>query len=153
MPSRWDLLLDQKPIPILDHLVEEVSKLLAKELAAWPPPITEMDAELGQRFSPLFEPQVTRPSRAVYTEAFRLARWELEREVAAVDEYMRNQRYLDRGAEASDTLALLFLSRWLTEQMLGLGEATSGRVKRPLMVRCLEAVERKLYSSVGAGPA
>jgi hypothetical protein len=31
--------------------------------------------------------------------------------------------------------------------MLGLGEATSGRVKRPLMVKCLDALERKLQAA------
>jgi hypothetical protein len=148
MPSRWDFLLDQKPIPILEHLVAEVSKLVAKDLEKWPPPITEMDLELGRKFEPLFFPDAKRPGPAVYSEAIRLCRWELERDVEAVDEYMRNRRYLEKGLSEEERLALLFLSRWLTEQMLGLGDATYGKVKRPAMIRCLEEIDRRIRQGV-----
>jgi hypothetical protein len=87
----------------------------------------------------------------VYREALALARLELERELEAYDEYMRNQRYLERGLAPTDRPALLFLDRWIVEQMLALGEATGGRIKRPQMVHCLELVERKLQAGAGAG--
>ena len=51
---------------------------------------------------------------------------------------MRNKRYLEHGLAPTDRLALLFLNRWLVEQMLGLGEATEGRVNRRLDVQCLD---------------
>jgi hypothetical protein len=57
---------------------------------------------------------------------------------------MRNKRYLERGLAPTDRLPLLFLNRWLVEQMLGLGEATEGRIKRPLMVKILEKVGARL---------
>ena|SRR5438552_1498335 len=138
MASRWDFLFDVKPVSLTDHLLTEVAKLLTKDLAKWPPPIEELDAELGSQFRPLFEPDAQRPSSAVYDEAFKLAKLELEREIQAVDDYMRNQRWRERGVAPGEKLALLFLSRWLVEQLLGLKESTSGKITRPLLLDCLE---------------
>ncbi|HEX8698721.1 MAG TPA: hypothetical protein VF815_07785 [Myxococcaceae bacterium] len=144
MPSRWDYLFETKPIPILDHLQEEVAKLLAKDLAKWPPPVQEIDLDIGGTFAPLFMEPPPRPAPTVYDEALRLSRWELAREFDAYDDYMRNKRYLERGLAPTDRLTLLFLNRWLVEQMLGLGEATEGRVSRPIMQKILDKVESKL---------
>ncbi|WP_338864326.1 hypothetical protein [Myxococcus stipitatus] len=144
MPSRWDHLFDLKPIPLLDHFVEEVAKLLAKDLRQWPPPVSELDLDTGGAFAALFTEPTPRPSPVVYAEAFRLTRWELAHETDAYDDYMRNKRYLEHGLAPTDRTPLLFLSRWLTEQMLGLGEATEGRVKRKHMREILDRMESKL---------
>jgi hypothetical protein len=144
MTSRWDHLFETKPIPILDHLLEEVARLLTQDLSQWPPPVQELDLDVGGTFAPLFLEPPPRPSPAVYDEALRLSRWELEREFEAYDDSMRNKRYLERGLAPTDRLALLFLNRWLVEQMLGLGEATEGRVKRPMMLQILDKVEARL---------
>jgi hypothetical protein len=144
MPSRWDHLFEAKPVPILDHLLEEVARLLAKDLSRWPPPVQEIDLDVGGTFAPLFLEPTPRPSQAVFDEALRLSRWELGREFDAYDDYMRNKRYLERGLAPTDRLPLLFLNRWLVEQMLGLGESTEGRVKRPMMIQILDKVEAKL---------
>jgi hypothetical protein len=144
MPSRWDYLLETKPIPVLDQLLEEVSKLLAKDLGQWPPPVQELDLDIGGTFAPLFLERPPRPSPNVYDEALRLSRWELEREFDAYDDYMRNKRYLERGLAPTDRLVLLFLNRWLVDHMLGLGEATEGRVNRRLMLQCLDRLEARL---------
>jgi hypothetical protein len=144
MPSRWDYLFETRPVPLIDHLLEEVAKLLAKDLDRWPPPVQELDLELGARFTPMLTGEVPRPARAVYTEALRLSRWELEREFDAYDDYMRNKRYLERGLAPTDRTTLLFLNRWLVDQLLGLGEATEGRVNRKRMLQCLERLEARL---------
>ncbi|WP_426754110.1 hypothetical protein [Myxococcus sp. Y35] len=144
MASRWDHLFDLKPVSLVDHLLEEVAKLLHKDLLQWPPPVQELDLDTGGSFAPLFTEPRPRPAPAVYREAFRLAQWELARETDAYDDYMRNKRYLERGLAPDDRVALLFLSRWLTEQMLGLGEATEGRIKRKHMRDCLERLQSKL---------
>ncbi|NMO15546.1 hypothetical protein [Pyxidicoccus fallax] len=151
MPSRWDHLFDLKPVTLLDHLLEEVAKLLAKDLQQWPPPVQELDLDTGGAFAPLFTEPRPRPSPAVYTEALRLTRWELEHDTDAYDDYMRNKRYLERGLAPEDRMPLLFLSRWLTEQMTGLGEATEGRVKRKHMRECLDRLESKLRLFVVPG--
>ena len=145
--DRWTRLLESKPIPIAEHLREEVGKLLAQDLSGWPPPITELDPVLGARFAPLLEPGYPCPSPAVYAEAFKLARWELLREIEAGDDYLRNRRYQERGLSEPDKLPLLFLSRWLTEQLLGLAEATEGRLKRTDLLDCLDRVARHLPTS------
>ena len=155
MPSRWDYLFETRPVPLVDHLLEEVSRLLAKELAQWPPPVLEVDLDTtSPALTELLSGEHPRPAPAVYTEALRLARLELQRELDAYDDYMRNKRYLERGLAPTDRAALLFLDRWLVEQMLALGEATEGRIKRPQLVRCLELVEHKLRapSPPGRGP-
>ena len=144
MASRWERLLDQKPIPLLDHLISEVAKLLVKDFGRWPLTIEELDLSTGQGFAELLSGDKPRPRDEVYAEAFKLARWELSRELDAYDDYMRNRRWLERGLTPEDKPALLLLSRWLVEQMLGLGEATEGRVKRPQMLTCLERMEREL---------
>ena len=144
MPSRWDYLLETKPIPIMDQLLEEVARLLTKDLSQWPPPVEEIDLDTGGTFAPIFLEHPPRPSPAVYSEALRLSQWELAREFDAYDDYMRNKRYLERGLAPTDRLALLFLNRWLVEQMLGLGESTEGRVKRPMMRQILGKVEARL---------
>ncbi len=143
MASRWDYLFETKPVPMMDHLLEEVAKLLAKDLRQWPPPVQEVDLDVGGTFAPLFTEPTPRPAEAVYDEALRLSRWELEREHEAYDDYMRNKRYLERGLAPTDRLALLLLNRWLVDQMLGLGEATEGRVNRRLMLKCLERLEAR----------
>ncbi|MFZ5468771.1 MAG: hypothetical protein ACOZIN_04970 [Myxococcota bacterium] len=148
MASRWDYLLDTKPIPLVEHLLEEVSKLITQELARWPPEVAELDLATGQQFAPLFEPGRARPAATVYREAFTLARWELQRELRAVDEYMRNERWRERGLASEDKRALLFLTRWLVEQLLGLGEATEGRLKRPQLVDCLTRIERRALAAL-----
>lgn len=146
MPSRWEHLLEQRPVPLVDHLVEEISKLLAKDLSRWPPPVAELDAASGAGFAPLLAEGYPRPARAAYAEAFRLARFDLEHDLDAYDDYMRNRRWAERGLPAGAKQELLFLSRWLTEQMFALGEATEGRVKRKHMREILDRTERRVLA-------
>jgi hypothetical protein len=144
MVSRWDLLLEQKPIPILDHLLEEVTKLFSQDLGKWPLPIQELDAELGKQFEPFFAIDSKRPEPEVFREALKLARWDILRELDAQNDYMRNRRWLEYGLAEQDKLALLFIQRWLTEQLLALGESTDGRVNRAKMAEILERIGRKI---------
>jgi hypothetical protein len=145
MASRWDLLFDQKPVPILEHLCEEVSKLLAKELAKWPLAVQDLDLDVGGAVAPWVLGEVPRPGDRVFREAFRLARWDLAHEVDAYDDYMRNQRWSAVGLTAEDKPALLFISRWLLEQLTSLREATEGRVKRRELLDILERTERRAF--------
>ncbi len=141
--DRWTKILESKPIPLLEHLIEEMAKILAADFESWPPPIEELDPISGQAFQPLFQPAYPRPARAVYREAFAIAKLELRREVEAVSDYLRNKRYVEAGLSEADKLAMLFLCRWLTEQLLSLSEATEGRLKRTHLVDLLERVERR----------
>ena len=141
-PSRWDLLLERKPVPLIEHLLDEVAKLLAADLQRWPPPIVDLDPAAGRKFAPLLEPGSRRPDDAVFEEGFRVARWEIEREIDASAEYFRNRRWMERGLGEDARMPILFISHWLVEQLLSLREHTHSRVSRAQLVDCLERVRR-----------
>jgi hypothetical protein len=144
MGSRWDRLLDTKPVPLLDHLVDAAGRLLAAELRRWPLPVQEVDARASAELEPLLAPDSPRPGTPVFGEALRLVRWDLAREHEAYDDYVRNRRYLERGVAESDRPALLFISRWVLEQLLALAEATGGRLNRGALARVVDGIDRDL---------
>jgi hypothetical protein len=146
-PNRWESLLSAKPIPLVEHLLEEISKLLSKELGTWPPPIESLDEQAGKGFRPIFSGEGARPSLSAYEQSFRLARWELARDFEAYDDYLRNRRWLEKGLAAGDKPALLCLSRWLVERMLALREETQGRISRQQLIDCLERTWTRLRSA------
>lgn len=142
--GRWDHLFEAKPRPIVEQVLDEVANLVARDLLTWPPPIQgwESDAE-AKRFAPLFAPGAPRPGKAVFREAFRLARWEMDRAIEAIDDYVRHERWREAEVAPDGHLALQFLYRWLTEQMLGLAEATESHLRRPQLRDCLERCEKR----------
>jgi hypothetical protein len=140
--NRWDRLLDQKPVPLREHLLAEVARMLGRELESWPLAVEELDLGTGRAFSNLLSGDAPRPTPAVFSEARRLARWDLERATDAIDDYFRNRRYADASIPDTERPALLLVSRWLVEQLLSLGEATGGRVKRADMVAVLDRIDR-----------
>jgi hypothetical protein len=144
MSNRWERLLDKKPIPLLEHLLAEVARLLTKELRGWPLNVLELDVATGGAFVDLLAKDAPRPPKEVFTEALKLARWDLERASDATDDYFRNRRYLTAGVADADRPALLLVSRWLVEQLLSLGEATEGRVKRADMAGVLDSLRLSL---------
>ncbi len=145
-PSRWDLVLDQKPVPVLEHLLKEVARLFANELREWPP-----------RFADGVTPAVVvaaphRPHALLYRAAFTLARFELGRELEASTDFLRNQRWLSEGLSVKDKPMLLFLSAFMTEQLLAFAEATQGRVKRPRLITVVDDVERHFFEGLESSP-
>ncbi len=141
-PSRWDLVLDHKPVPVLDHLLKEVAKLFATDLLVWPPKVEEAQGVAALAEHPL------RPTALLYRGAFVLTRLDLAREVDAYDDYLRNQRWLGEGLSAKDKPMLLFLTRFMTEQLLGFAEATEGRVKRHHLLEVLADTERHFFQGL-----
>ena len=151
--GRWDHLYELKPVPLAEHFVAEAAKLLARDLAGWPPQVEAWASPADEaRFGPLLSPGAPRPDDRIFAEAFRLARLELMREVEQIDEYMRNERWRQVAAPGRGFDALLFLSRYLTEQMLAIAEATEGRIKRAMLVDLLLRAERALLGGGGLAP-
>lgn len=146
LASKWDLVLERRPRPVLDYLVDEVAQLFAAELERWPPAVE--DAAEGSLAS-LLVTQPRRPDRRVYEAAFALARWDLEREVEAIDDYFRNQRYLGVGLAPGDRALLLFMSRLIVEHLLALQEATNGRLGRPRLIEVLDRTRQALSAAQG----
>lgn len=140
--SKWDALLEQKPVPIIDKLVEDLAKLFAAELSAWPPRIEALSEESPRAFP--FDPETPAPTPIEWRESFRLVRFELERNLEAFDDYVRNRRW--QAAEIPDARkpVLLFLTQLVLEHLLALGEATEGRINRKRMLDVAERVERAL---------
>lgn len=147
-PTKWDLVLEQKPIPLLSHLMEEVAKLFANDLAGWPPKVDAFDPLTGPRVAELLTEYPLGPDPKLYREAFVLTRFDLGRELEAYDDYVRNQRWMATGLPAKDKPMLLFLSRFITEQLLGLAEATEGRLKRTHLLDVLSRTERHFFAKV-----
>ncbi|MDP1823029.1 MAG: hypothetical protein Q8L48_07300 [Archangium sp.] len=145
-PSKWDLILEQKPIPLLSHLLEEVAKIFAKDLATWPPHVEDFDPVTGRKLADLLAEAPLAPDPRLYVEAFVLTRFDLARELAASDDYLRNQRWMASGLGAKDRGMLLFLSRFMAEQLLGLAEATEGRVTRKHLLDVLDRTERLFFA-------
>jgi hypothetical protein len=148
-PSRWERLLDRKPVPLIEHLLDEVAKLLAADLRRWPPPVADLDPAAERKYRSLLAPGSARPDDTVFGEAFRVARWEMEREVDASADYFRNRRWMERGLAEDARMPILFLSQWLVEQLLSLREHTHSQVTRPQLVECLERARRLILP---AGP-
>lgn len=136
--SRWERILESKPIPLIDHLILEVTKLLRKDLSTWPLPVQDLDLETGRKFAPLLMPDSRRPDPKVFEEAIKVARWELQRELDASADYFRNQRWRERELPDEARTEILFISRWLEEQLLSLREYTQNRVTRAQLVRVLD---------------
>ncbi len=145
---RWDHILESKPIPLIDHLVSEIAKLFAEDLKQWPPALEEIDEATGASVLALLQQDPQRPDARVWVEAFRLARFDVQREFDAHAEYFRNRRFLELGLTETDRPMLLFISRYLTEQVLALQEATQGRINRQRMVDVLDKTERCLLPPV-----
>jgi hypothetical protein len=140
--TRWDRLLGQKPVPLREHLLDEAARLLRAELAAWPLAAGDVDPATGSGFSDLLSGRVPRPPGEVFSEALRLARWDLERRTEAADDYFRNRRYLEAGVSEADRPALFLVTRWVVEQLLALGEATEGRLRRSELCSILDRLAR-----------
>lgn len=144
MSRRWERILEQKPIPLEQHLLDEAARLLLGELERWPLPVQEIDLGTGAGLVELLAPDAPRPSPPVYPAALQLVRWELGREHEAYDEYMRNRRYQQTGIPERERPALLLVSRWVLEQLLALSEATGGRVNRRALLGLVDRLERGL---------
>ena len=151
MSDRWERILDQKPIALEQHVLDEAARLLLVDLRRWPLPIDEIDPLTGDGVAELLAPDAPPPSPAVLPVALRLVRWELERDHAAYDDHMRNRRYLELGVPEQERPLLLLVSRWVLEQLLSLSEATQGRVSRRALLGVVERLERGV--AVPSGPA
>ncbi len=145
--GRWEHLFAQKPIPLVEHLLEEAAKLLAKDLKQWPPPIEELDGAASQSFRKIASGERSQPPIEAYRQSFQLARWELRRDFAAYDDYVRNQRWTERGLSPGHRPDLLYLSRWMVETLLLLREQTQSRLSREQLVVCLEKAQKRFESA------
>jgi hypothetical protein len=148
--DRWERILEQKPVSLQEHLLDEAAKLLLVELRQWPLPIQEVDQDTGAGIAELLAPDAPLPSPAVLAVALKLSRWDLEREHEAYDDFMRNRRYQEAGITDRERPLLLLVSRWVLEQLSALSEATEGRIDRHALLRLVDRLESGLARSADA---
>lgn len=142
--GRWDWLEGIRPQSAAEVVMAEMAKVVAGALSHWPPRVEWTDEAAAARFAPLYAPGAVRPGFLALREGLRLAMLEMDRDVAAIDFFLRNDHAGRVCASAEERLALELTWRLCTEWMLELGERTEGRIKRPLLRRCLELVEQRL---------
>jgi hypothetical protein len=147
-PNRWERLLEQKPIALVDHLIDEVARLFSKALVEWPPSVESLDEVSAAPLRELLLRQPARPDERLYRQAFTLARYDVGRDLEAFDDHVRNERWVAVGLLPSDRPLLLFLARLLTEQVLTLAEHTSGRLTRPQLLEVLRRTETHFFRKV-----
>ena len=150
MSDRWERVLEQKPVSLQEHLLDEAAKLLLVDLRTWPLPIQEVDEDTGAGIAELLAPDAPPPSPAVLAVALKLSRWDLEREHEAYDDFMRNRRYQEAGITDRERPLLLLVSRWVLEQLSALSEATEGRIDRHALLRLVDRLESGLARSADA---
>ena len=145
---RWDFLEGVTAVEAAEAVAGEYAKVLVEELRAWPLRVEWSDPALARRFAPLYAAgellSPRQPSEAAVREGFRLARWDLLHEQAAIDDYLRNDHGGRACPDAYDRLSLELVWRWLVEALLELGERTEGRLKRRHLLDCLDRAERML---------
>ena len=139
---RWDFLYDRQRQPVKELLLERFAAELARELREWPPPFVEwVSEELRRRYQ---AGMAVRPRDEVVRFALEMARLDLDREVEALDEKMRNEAPRRLRGAAEEAAAHL-LSRLVSEKCLSLKEWAEGaRLTREDLVRAVELVEKRL---------
>ena len=150
MSDRWERILDRKPVPLQEHLLDEAAKLLLVELRQWPLEVEEIDEHTGAGIAELLAPDAPGPSPAVLAAALKLARWDLDREHEAYDDFMRNRRYEETGITERERPVLLLVSRWVLEKLMSLSDATDGRIDRQALLRLVDRLDAGLARSSDA---
>ena len=151
MSNRWERLLDQKPVTLRQHLLDEAARCCSSSSGDGRCPSRRSTRRPEDGWWSFSRPDSPRPSAAVFPAALRLVRWELGRDHEAYDEYMRNRRYQETGIPEGERPALLLVSRWVLEQLLSLSDATGGRVDRRALVGVVDRLERGLGGGTVSG--
>jgi len=116
-PYEW--LYDVKAQPLKAHVLDEVAKKLAAAVEEFPPEIDSWEREdLRLRFEPLLASRHERPELNVVRVALKLFRWELDRDIVAIDDYMRNEHWQAEHLDPTDLELAVFLWQFWTEQTL-----------------------------------
>jgi hypothetical protein len=133
--GRWDFLYEQKPRPAVEVLLDEAARVIADDLARWPPPLEAADPSLA----PLLAGD--RPHPDVFRQAFALARLDLRHEYEELERREAESRLAPEEIETAR-----FLWRYLAERVFDLNEAVQSRLTRRHLVELLDRVERRLLA-------
>jgi hypothetical protein len=127
-PYEW--IYERESQPLKEYVLDEIAKGLAKVVEEFPPVIDEWEREdLRARFEPLLARRTGRPPLDVVREAVGLYRLELERDIEAIDQYMREERWRAAGLSEDDRELVVFLWQYWTEQTLAFKDYADGKFK------------------------
>ncbi len=140
--GRWDFLYELQPRAAIDVLLDEAAKAFAEDLQHWPPPLEELEGVEPRLLATLRGP---RPHRLAYTEAFKLARLDLEHEYEAIDRW-QSDGWKSAQLSAAERDAAVFLWRYLTERAFDLNETLQSRLRRRELVTLVDRIEKKLLA-------
>ncbi len=135
--SRWDWLEGAKARALPEVIAEELGKVIAAELARWPPDVEWIDENARARLAHLAD----RPAADTWRAGFQLARWELTRESAAAEAWRR-------GAGGDERRAAELIALVVTEAMFDVIERTAGRVKRRHLGHTIDVAERIVLAAL-----
>jgi hypothetical protein len=144
MTGRWDYLVDRKPQPLTDYVLDQFADRLARELEAWPPGIDEwLDEALRQRFRTAIE-RPSAPPLDTLRVGCEMARRELLREYELIDAFWRSGRQRELVADELEATSAHFVTRFLVDAALGFQELAKDKFNRGELVVLLEKVEDRL---------
>jgi hypothetical protein len=138
--NRWEWLESMKPESMISATVKYMTRQIAEEILAWPPQVSAMQTHAASRFSKILRPDAPRPALAAYEEALRRARWELERDYDAIDDYERNHRIAEACSAERDQIASEFIQHYILESYFALMEKTDYKIKRKDVLLGVEAL-------------
>lgn len=125
--GRWDWIEGLKRQSLTETVITEAAKILADEVAAWPPVIDWVDERAAARFAPLYAALAPLPSLDAIEHGFARATLLYLRETDALT---RLDRHGPPTSNEIDRLASELLSDWLPEWLYELRERTDGRLPR-----------------------
>lgn len=143
-PYEW--IYERQSQPLKEYVLDEVAKTLAQAVEEFPPIIEEWEREdLRLRFEPmLLALKGRRPELNVVRVALTLFRLELDRDVVAIDDYMRNERWAAEGLSLVDREQAVFLWQFWTEQVLVFKDYAADKFKWSELMGLADRLEKRL---------
>jgi hypothetical protein len=145
-PYEW--LYEREAQPLKSYVLDEVAKLLAAAVEAFPPTIEDWEREdLRQRFEPLLRRVQGRPDVRVVRCALQLFRWEIERDVERIDGYMRGEHWREHGLGPDELETAIFLWQFWLDQTLAFKEYAQEKFTRKELLGLADRLDTRLVEA------
>jgi hypothetical protein len=142
--GRWDYLVDRKPQPLKDYVLDQVAERLARDLTAWPPAIEEwLDEPTREKFRAAVE-RPSAPGLDTLRVGCEMARRELLRDYDLIDAFWRGGRQRDLLPDELEERTAHFVTRFLVDAALGFQDLAQDKFNRRELVALIEKVEDRL---------
>jgi len=144
-PYEWLYATESQPLK--EYVLDEVAKHLAKAVEHFPPAIEEWENdELRLRFEAIVARGIRRPALDVVRVGLKLYRWELERDLEAIDRYVRGERGAELGLADEDVELALFLYRFWMDQTLAFKEYAGNKFRWSELLGLADRLDSRLVN-------